>query len=231
MTETDIKVEKTKMLTEIEKNAKVYKNWLEKFIGTSLDDKYRIFELNKKTSKSLNDSELCDYKFKDKEYQMIMFYKKADEMAINNIDLSYVLKADEKPDKWAKTTMVRENLFTMTESPVYIIFCNGEIEYIEADIYRYMGEEYKNNQNIISPNKILKKVISFYEKELIVDEVCIKSINLEYAGYYGRDNNMVKPIFAPVWSVKVYDGEKKRMTYFVYDAVTGECYVNEYIPW
>jgi len=66
---------------------------------------------------------------------------------------------------------------------------------------------------------------------LIVDEVCIKSINLEYAGYYGRDNNMVKPIFAPVWSVKVYDGEKKRMTYFVYDAVTGECYVNEYIPW
>lgn len=231
MTETDIKVEKTKMLTEIEKNAKVYKNWLEKFIGTSLDDKYRILELNKKTSKSLNDSELCDYKFKDKEYQMIMFYKKADEMAINNIDLSYVLKADEKPDKWAKTTMVRENLFTMTESPVYIIFCNGEIEYIEADIYRYMGEEYKNNQNIISPNKILKKVISFYEKELIVDEVCIKSINLEYAGYYGRDNNMVKPIFAPVWSVKVYDGEKKRMTYFVYDAVTGECYVNEYIPW
>lgn len=232
MVEANIKNVETKATNKIKEKAEFYKNWLEKFIGTNLDENYKIFSLDKKATKIMKEKELSDYEFKGKTYEMIMFYKSTNRIPISKIDLSYQLKAEEKADKWAKTAMMSEQLFSMTESPVYIIFCNGEIDYVEADIYRYPKKEYKKNKGIISPNKILKQVIAFYNKKLIVDEVDIEEIKLEYAGYYGKEkDNEIKPVFVPIWKVSVYDAEKKRMTYFAYDAVTGECYTNEYIPW
>ena len=44
---------------------------------------------------------------------------------------------------------------------------------------------------------------------MLVDEVEIKSIELQYAAYYASDSSKtVKPVITPAWLVGVYDNDE-----------------------
>ena len=228
----DIKTDYTNM---IEKNVGTYKKAVEELIGRKINDEYRMCSLNAKSAKIINDTQSIELKYNGKQYDLLAFYKDVDNLKFSDIDPGYQVKADEKPDKWAKTTSAgNDKLSSMWETPVYLVFCKGKLEYIEADSFRETGSVYKNTQKIISPNKPLKEVIKFYEKKLLVEEVKIKSIELKYIAYYASDSSKtVKPVITPVWLVGVYDNEEsiERIAYFCYDGYTGECYGNEIISW
>ena len=231
----DIDGIKTDYTDKIEKNVGTYKKAVEKLIGRKINDEYRMYSLNAKSAKIINDVRSIGLKYNGKQYDLLAFYKDVDNLKFSDIDPGYQVKADEKPDKWAKTTSAdNDKLSSMWETPVYLVFCKGKLEYIEADSFRETGSVYKNEQKIISPNKALKEVIKFYEKKLLVDEVKIKSIELKYIAYYASDSSKtVKPVITPVWLVGVYDNEEsiERIAYFCYDGYTGECYGNEIISW
>ena len=228
----DIKTDYTNM---IEKNVGTYKKAVEELIGRKINDEYRMCSLNAKSAKIINDVRSIGLKYNGKQYDLLAFYKDVDNLKFSDIDPGYQVKADEKPDKWAKTTSAdNDKLSSMWETPVYLVFCKGKLEYIEADSFRETGSVYKNTQKIISPNKPLKEVIKFYEKKLLVEEVKIKSIELKYIAYYASDSSKtVKPIITPAWVVGVYDNDEsiEKIAYFCYDGYTGECYGNEIIPW
>ena len=231
----DIDGIKTDYTDKIEKNVGAYKKAVEELIGRKINDEYRMYSLNAKSAKIINDVRSIGLKYNGKQYDLLAFYKDVDNLKFLDIDPGYQVKADEKPDKWAKTTSAgNDKLSSMWETPVYLVFCEGKLEYIEADSFRETDRIYKNTQKIIPPNKPLKEVIKFYEKKLLVDEVKIKSIELQYAAYYASDSSKtVKPVITPVWLVGVYDNEEsiERIAYFCYDGYTGECYGNEIIPW
>ena len=68
---------------------------------------------------------------------MLAFYKDVDNLKFSDIDPGYQVKADEKPDKWAKTTSAgNDHLSSMYDTSVYLVFCEGKLEYIEADSFR-----------------------------------------------------------------------------------------------
>ena len=228
----DIKTDYTNM---IEKNVGTYKKAVEELIGRKINDEYRMCSLNAKSAKIINDTQSIELKYNGKQYDLLAFYKDVDNLKFSDIDPGYQVKADEKPDKWAKTTSAdNDKLSSMWETPVYLVFCKGKLEYIEADSFRETGSVYKNTQKIISPNKPLKEVIKFYEKKLLVEEVKIKSIELKYIAYYASDSSKtVKPIITPAWVVGVYDNDEsiEKIAYFCYDGYTGECYGNEIISW
>ena len=228
----DIKTDYTNM---IEKNVGTYKKAVEELIGRKINDEYRMCSLNAKSAKIINDTQSIELKYNGKQYDLLAFYKDVDNLKFSDIDPGYQVKADEKPDKWAKTTSAdSDKLSSMWETPVYLVFCKGKLEYIEADSFRETGSVYKNTQKIISPNKPLKEVIKFYEKKLLVEEVKIKSIELKYIAYYASDSSKtVKPIITPAWVVGVYDNDEsiEKIAYFCYDGYTGECYGNEIISW
>ena len=231
----DIDGIKTDYTDKIEKNVGAYKKAVEELIGRKINDEYRMYSLNAKSAKIINDVRSIGLKYNGKQYDLLAFYKDVDNLKFSDIDPGYQVKADEKPDKWAKTTSAgNDKLSSMWETPVYLVFCEGKLEYIEADSFRETDRIYKNTQKIITPNKPLKEVIKFYEKKLLVDEVEIKSIELQYAAYYASDSSKtVKPVITPVWLVGVYDNEEsiERIAYFCYDGYTGECYGNEIISW
>ena len=231
----DIDGIKTDYTDKIEKNVGTYKKAVEKLIGRKINDEYRMYSLNAKSAKIINDVRSIGLKYNGKQYDLLAFYKDVDNLKFSDIDPGYQVKADEKPDKWAKTTSAdNDKLSSMWETPVYLVFCKGKLEYIEADSFRETGSVYKNTQKIISPNKPLKEVIKFYEKKLLVDEVKIKSIELKYIAYYASDSSKtVKPIITPAWVVGVYDNDEsiEKIAYFCYDGYTGECYGNEIISW
>ena len=231
----DIDGIKTDYTDKIEKNVGTYKKAVEKLIGRKINDEYRMCSLNAKSAKIINDTQSIELKYNGKQYDLLAFYKDVDNLKFSDIDPGYQVKADEKPDKWAKTTSAdNDKLSSMWETPVYLVFCKGKLEYIEADSFRETGSVYKNTQKIISPNKPLKEVIKFYEKKLLVEEVKIKSIELKYIAYYASDSSKtVKPIITPAWVVGVYDNDEsiEKIAYFCYDGYTGECYGNEIIPW
>lgn len=228
----DIKTDYTNM---IEKNVGTYKKAVEELIGRKINDEYRMCSLNAKSAKIINDTQSIELKYNGKQYDLLAFYKDVDNLKFSDIDPGYQVKADEKPDKWAKTTSAgNDKLSSMWETPVYLVFCEGKLEHIEADSFRETGSVYKNTQKIISPNKPLKEVIKFYEKKLLVEEVKIKSIELKYIAYYASDSSKtVKPIITPAWVVGVYDNDEsiEKIAYFCYDGYTGECYGNEIISW
>ena len=231
----DIDGIKTDYTDKIEKNVGTYKKAVEKLIGRKINDEYRMYSLNAKSAKIINDVRSIGLKYNGKQYDLLAFYKDVDNLKFSDIDPGYQVKADEKPDKWAKTTSAdNDKLSSMWETPVYLVFCKGKLEYIEADSFRETGSVYKNTQKIISPNKPLKEVIKFYEKKLLVEEVKIKSIELKYIAYYASDSSKtVKPIITPAWVVGVYDNDEsiEKIAYFCYDGYTGECYGNEIISW
>ena len=231
----DIDGIKTDYTDKIEKNVGTYKKAVEKLIGRKINDEYRMYSLNAKSAKIINDTQSIELKYNGKQYDLLAFYKDVDNLKFSDIDPGYQVKADEKPDKWAKTTSAdNDKLSSMWETPVYLVFCKGKLEYIEADSFRETGSVYKNTQKIISPNKPLKEVIKFYEKKLLVEEVKIKSIELKYIAYYASDSSKtVKPIITPAWVVGVYDNDEsiEKIAYFCYDGYTGECYGNEIISW
>ena len=231
----DIDGIKTDYTDKIEKNVGTYKKAVEKLIGRKINDEYRMYSLNAKSAKIINDVRSIGLKYNGKQYDLLAFYKDVDNLKFSDIDPGYQVKADEKPDKWAKTTSAdNDKLSSMWETPVYLVFCKGKLEYIEADSFRETGCVYKNTQKIISPNKPLKEVIKFYEKKLLVEEVKIKSIELKYIAYYASDSSKtVKPIITPAWVVGVYDNDEsiEKIAYFCYDGYTGECYGNEIISW
>ena len=231
----DIDGIKTDYTDKIEKNVGTYKKAVEKLIGRKINDEYRMCSLNAKSAKIINDTQSIELKYNGKQYDLLAFYKDVDNLKFSDIDPGYQVKADEKPDKWAKTTSAdNDKLSSMWETPVYLVFCKGKLEYIEADSFRETGSVYKNTQKIISPNKPLKEVIKFYEKKLLVEEVKIKSIELKYIAYYASDSSKtVKPIITPAWVVGVYDNDEsiEKIAYFCYDGYTGECYGNEIISW
>ena len=231
----DIDGIKTDYTDKIEKNVGAYKKAVEELIGRKINDEYRMYSLNAKSAKIINDVRSIGLKYNGKQYDLLAFYKDVDNLKFSDIDPGYQVKADEKPDKWAKTTSAgNDKLSSMWETPVYLVFCKGKLEYIEADSFRETGSVYKNTQKIISPNKPLKEVIKFYEKKLLVEEVKIKSIELKYIAYYASDSSKtVKPIITPAWVVGVYDNDEsiEKIAYFCYDGYTGECYGNEIISW
>lgn len=231
----DIDGIKTDYTDKIEKNVGAYKKAVEKLIGRKINDEYRMYSLNAKSAKIINDVRSIGLKYNGKQYDLLAFYKDVDNLKFSDVDPGYQVKADEKPDKWAKTTNTgNDQLSSMWETPVYLVFCEGKLEYIEADSFRETGSVYKNTQKIISPNKPLKEVIKFYEKKLLVEEVKIKSIELKYIAYYASDSSKnVKPIITPAWVVGVYDNDEsiEKIAYFCYDGYTGECYGNEIISW
>ena len=231
----DIDGIKTDYTDKIEKNVGTYKKAVEKLIGRKINDEYRMYSLNAKSAKIINDVRSIGLKYNGKQYDLLAFYKDVDNLKFSDIDPGYQVKADEKPDKWAKTTSAgNDKLSSMWETPVYLVFCEGKLEHIEADSFRETGSVYKNTQKIISPNKPLKEVIKFYEKKLLVEEVKIKSIELKYIAYYASDSSKtVKPIITPAWVVGVYDNDEsiEKIAYFCYDGYTGECYGNEIISW
>ena len=231
----DIDGIKTDYTDKIEKNVGAYKKAVEELIGRKINDEYRMYSLNAKSAKIINDVRSIGLKYNGKQYDLLAFYKDVDNLKFLDIDPSYQVKADEKPDKWAKTTSAgNDKLSSMWETPVYLVFCEGKLEYIEADSFRETDRIYKNTQKIIPPNKPLKEVIKFYEKKLLVEEVKIKSIELQYVAYYASDSSKtVKPIITPAWVVGVYDNDEsiERIAYFCYDGYTGECYGNEIISW
>ena len=233
--QADIDDIKTDYTDKIEKNVGTYKKAVEELIGRKINDKYRMCSLNAKSAKIINDTQNINLKYNGKQYDLLAFYKDVDNLKFSDIDPGYQVKADEKPDKWAKTTSAgNDHLSSMYDTSVYLVFCEGELEYIEADSFRETGRIYKNTQKIISPNKPLKEVIKFYEKKLLVEEVKIKSIELQYVAYYASDSSkIVKPIITPAWVVGVYDNDEsiERIAYFCYDGYTGECYGNEIISW
>ena len=217
----DIDGIKTDYTDKIEKNVGTYKKAVEKLIGRKINDEYRMYSLNAKSAKIINDVRSIGLKYNGKQYDLLAFYKDVDNLKFSDIDPGYQVKADEKPDKWAKTTSAgNDKLSSMWETPVYLVFCKGKLEYIEADSFRETGSVYKNTQKIISPNKPLKEVIKFYEKKLLVEEVKIKSIELKYIAYYASDSSKtVKPIITPAWVVGVYDNDEsiEKIAYFCYD--------------
>lgn len=231
----DIDGIKTDYTDKIEKNVGTYKKAVEKLIGRKINDEYRMYSLNAKSAKIINDVRSIGLKYNGKQYDLLAFYKDVDNLKFSDIDPGYQVKADEKPDKWAKTTSAgNDKLSSMWETPVYLVFCEGKLEYIEADSFRETDRIYKNTQKIIPPNKPLKEVIKFYEKKLLVEEVKIKSIELQYVAYYASDSSKtVKPIITPAWVVGVYDNDEsiEKIAYFCYDGYTGECYGNEIISW
>ena len=231
----DIDGIKTDYTDKIEKNVGAYKKAVEELIGRKINDEYRMYSLNAKSAKIINDVRSIGLKYNGKQYDLLAFYKDVDNLKFLDIDPGYQVKADEKPDKWAKTTSAgNDKLSSMWETPVYLVFCEGKLEYIEADSFRETDRIYKNTQKIIPPNKPLKEVIKFYEKKLLVEEVKIKSIELQYVAYYASDSSKtVKPIITPAWVVGVYDNDEsiERIAYFCYDGYTGECYGNEIISW
>ncbi len=231
----DIDGIKTDYTDKIEKNVGAYKKAVEELIGRKINDEYRMCSLNAKSAKIINDVRSIGLKYNGKQYDLLAFYKDVDNLKFLDIDPGYQVKADEKPDKWAKTTSAgNDKLSSMWETPVYLVFCEGKLEYIEADSFRETDRIYKNTQKIIPPNKPLKEVIKFYEKKLLVEEVKIKSIELQYVAYYASDSSKtVKPIITPAWVVGVYDNDEsiERIAYFCYDGYTGECYGNEIISW
>lgn len=231
----DIDGIKTDYTDKIEKNVGAYKKAVEELIGRKINDEYRMYSLNAKSAKIINDVRSIGLKYNGKQYDLLAFYKDVDNLKFLDIDSGYQVKADEKPDKWAKTTSAgNDKLSSMWETPVYLVFCEGKLEYIEADSFRETDRIYKNTQKIIPPNKPLKEVIKFYEKKLLVEEVKIKSIELQYVAYYASDSSKtVKPIITPAWVVGVYDNDEsiERIAYFCYDGYTGECYGNEIISW
>ena len=231
----DIDGIKTDYTDKIEKNVGAYKKAVEELIGRKINDEYRMYSLNAKSAKIINDVRSIGLKYNGKQYDLLAFYKDVDNLKFSDIDPGYQVKADEKPDKWAKTTSAgNDKLSSMWETPVYLVFCEGKLEYIEADSFRETGSIYKNTQKIIPPNKPLKEVIKFYEKKLLVEEVKIKSIELQYVAYYASDSSKtVKPIITPAWVVGVYDNDEsiEKIAYFCYDGYTGECYGNEIISW
>lgn len=233
--QADIDDIKTDYTDKIEKNVGTYKKAVEELIGRKINDKYRMCSLNAKSAKIINDTQNINLKYNGKQYDLLAFYKDVDNLKFSDIDLKYQAKADEKPDKWAKTTSANnDELSSMWETPVYLVFCEGKLEYIEADSFRETDRIYKNTQKIIPPNKPLKEVIKFYEKKLLVEEVKIKSIELQYVAYYASDSSKtVKPIITPAWVVGVYDNDEsiEKIAYFCYDGYTGECYGNEIISW
>lgn len=165
----DIDGIKTDYTDKIEKNVGTYKKAVEKLIGRKINDEYRMYSLNAKSAKIINDVRSIGLKYNGKQYDLLAFYKDVDNLKFSDIDPGYQVKADEKPDKWAKTTSAgNDKLSSMWETPVYLVFCKGKLEYIEADSFRETGSVYKNTQKIISPNKPLKEVIKFYEKKLLV---------------------------------------------------------------
>ena len=228
----DIKTDYTNM---IEKNVGTYKKAVEELIGRKINDEYSMCSLNAKSAKIINDTQSIELKYNGKQYDLLAFYKDVDNLKFSDIDPGYQVKAYENPDKWAMTTSAdNDKLSSMWETPVYLVFCKGKLEYIEADSFRETGSVYKNTQKIISPNKPLKEVIKFYEKKLLVEEVKIKSIELKYIAYYASDSSKtVKPIITPAWVVGVYDNDEsiEKIAYFCYDGYTGECYGNEIISW
>ena len=231
----DIDGIKTDYTDKIEKNVGAYKKAVEELIGRKINDEYRMYSLNAKSAKIINDVRSIGLKYNGKQYDLLAFYKDVDNLKFLDIDPGYQVKADEKPDKWAKTTSAgNDKLSSMWETPVYLVFCGRKLEYIEADSFRETDRIYKNTQKIIPPNKPLKEVIKFYEKKLLVEEVKIKSIELQYVAYYASDSSKtVKPIITPAWVVGVYDNDEsiERIAYFCYDGYTGECYGNEIISW
>ena len=231
----DIDGIKTDYTDKIEKNVGAYKKAVEELIGRKINDEYRMYSLNAKSAKIINDVRSIGLKYNGKQYDLLAFYKDVDNLKFSDIDPGYQVKADEKPDKWAKTTSAgNDKLSSMWETPVYLVFCEGKLEYIEADSFRETDRIYKNTQKIIPPNKPLKEVIKFYEKKLLVEEVKIKSIELQYVAYYASDSSKtVKPIITPAWVVGVYDNDEsiEKIAYFCYDGYTGECYGNEIISW
>lgn len=231
----DIDGIKTDYTDKIEKNVGAYKKAVEELIWRKINDEYRMYSLNAKSAKIINDVRSIGLKYNGKQYDLLAFYKDVDNLKFLDIDPGYQVKADEKPDKWAKTTSAgNDKLSSMWETPVYLVFCEGKLEYIEADSFRETDRIYKNTQKIIPPNKPLKEVIKFYEKKLLVEEVKIKSIELQYVAYYASDSSKtVKPIITPAWVVGVYDNDEsiERIAYFCYDGYTGECYGNEIISW
>ena len=207
----DIDGIKTDYTDKIEKNVGAYKKAVEELIGRKINDEYRMYSLNAKSAKIINDVRSIGLKYNGKQYDLLAFYKDVDNLKFSDIDPGYQVKADEKPDKWAKTTSAgNDKLSSMWETPVYLVFCKGKLEYIEADSFRETGQRYiKIHRRLLSPNKPLKEVIKFYEKKLLVEEVKIKSIELQYAAYYASDSSKtVKPVITPAWVVGVYDNDE-----------------------
>ena len=146
----DIKTDYTNM---IEKNVGTYKKAVEELIGRKINDEYRMCSLNAKSAKIINDTQSIELKYNGKQYDLLAFYKDVDNLKFSDIDPGYQVKADEKPDKWAKTTSAgNDHLSSMYDTSVYLVFCEGKLEYIEADSFRETGSVYKNEQKIISPN-------------------------------------------------------------------------------
>ena len=164
----DIDGIKTDYTDKIEKNVGAYKKAVEELIGRKINDEYRMYSLNAKSAKIINDVRSIGLKYNGKQYDLLAFYKDVDNLKFLDIDPGYQVKADEKPDKWAKTTSAgNDKLSSMWETPVYLVFCEGKLEYIEADSFRETDRIYKNTQKIIPPNKPLKEVIKFYEKNCL----------------------------------------------------------------
>ena len=127
----DIKTDYTNM---IEKNVGTYKKAVEELIGRKINDEYRMCSLNAKSAKIINDTQSIELKYNGKQYDLLAFYKDVDNLKFSDIDPGYQVKADEKPDKWAKTTSAgNDHLSSMYDTSVYLVFCEGKLEYIRMN--------------------------------------------------------------------------------------------------
>ena len=226
-------------LQDPDETAEKIRKFLEDFSGRKIHEQYKFVPAGQKNLERLHElaekenpflSELMENDM-DKRIGEFIFYYDIDGLPFKDFGLNYFLQGDETACKLCYWNFSSQGtLVAISEHEQEV--CVDEKGLLEMDIsnYRKPGKVYKEKRTVTEPDKILEQIKTYYGRKLVLENVVITDMELAYTGYFSdASEGEVQPTITPVWVVTVYDeaGKTSRGKTFVYDALTGECRVEE----
>lgn len=207
--------------------AKKYKKWVEDLTGTGLCDTYDVVPMTGELAEELNQGvggTLLQEPAQD--YVTYVFYPDVDGLPYKEYTAGYVLKGDEKASALAKmSSLDNTHLVGLPAHAQKICVDKDGVTGAQISNIRYPSKVYKKDQKIVSPNVVLKAVKECYDKQVLLTELTVKSVELVYIGYFSSaEDGAIQPVITPVWVANVYNPSRMSTEQIICDAFTGTVY-------
>lgn len=219
----------TPFIKDREAQAEKLQAFLAELTGREIADDYDFIPVTKESVKYTEEaikSTFEDRSGLEKDYGTFWFYADVDGLPFKDLQLLYNMKEGETAGRIAHAGSPSDTsttLVALSESKQEVIISENGITNLNTTRFRMAGDVYKDTAKVLDPDRILKKIKTYYERMLSLNMATVTDIKLAYTGYFtdGSEGEIQLSV-APFWVVNVYVGGETGTAMFVYDAFTGE---------